>query len=120
MRKFASLFNYELHQTWGYDPNDRYGDGCDMPKPGIISYIFSHVEDIEEKNRRELENRSYDQRNAKDWYDSYLKKCQSQKQHVHFEKNYSDDDDYFYISDSNSDPEDNFYWETYCIELQTY
>ena len=78
------------------------------------------TQDIEEKNRRELENRSYDQRNAKDWYDSYLKKCQSQKQHVHFEKNYSDDDEYFYISDSNSDPEDNFDWETYGIELQTY
>jgi hypothetical protein len=121
MRKIALLFNYKLHQFGDYDPNHEHWKEDENSKPGVISYIFTHVEDIDHKNSRELVNRKRDQMNAKKWYDSYLKSCEqnkfkSQKRHVHFEENYSDDDDWDQLDtdewqhlddDPNFDPEEN-------------
>jgi hypothetical protein len=127
MSKIALLFNYELHEFNDYEPGDEYYYD-DVSKPGIISCIFSHVEAIEVKNRAELSKRRLDQINAKNWYDSYLRKCEQVKlqrktQQVSFEKKHSDDTDWDRMSfvsydddDSNFDPEENFDWETYGIE----
>jgi hypothetical protein len=123
MEKIALLFNYSLHTFNDNDPNDEYWMEVDVPKPGIVSYIFSHVEYIEVKNRNECHKRSLDKINAKNWYDSYLKNCQKlksqkppQKQQVQISHKHEFDSDFDIDFDSDFDPEDHFDPETFGIE----
>ena len=127
MRNIALLFNYQLYEFNDYDPNDAYWMQDDVSKPGCLSCVFSHVEAIDVKIRKELHNRSLDQINAKHWYDSYLKACKKiRSQQVHFEKTHSYDNDFDRLSHlsfgsygdsaSDYDPEEHFDVEEYGIE----